>query len=83
MIDLLLRQMRYFTTVVDCNSFTEAAERCYISQSAVSQQIQALEQELGTKLIRRANRKFTLTAAGEYFYAQVQKSVSKPHLHAV
>lgn len=67
---MLLRQMRYFTTVVDCNSFTEAAERFYISQSAVSQQIQALEQELGTKLIRRANRKFTLTAAGEYFYAQ-------------
>ena len=62
--------MRYFTAVVDCNSFTEAAEQCYISQSAVSQQIQALERELGTKLIQRGNRKFTLTAAGEYFYAQ-------------
>ena len=62
--------MRYFTAVVDCNSFTEAAEQCYISQSAVSQQIQALERELGTKLIQRGNRKFTLTAAGEHFYAQ-------------
>ena len=72
MIDLLLRQMRYFTAVVDCNSFTEAAEQCYISQSAVSQQIQSLERELGTELIHRENRKFSLTPAGEYFYAQAK-----------
>ena len=45
--DLLLRQMKYFAAVVDCNSFTEAAERCYISQSAISQQIRSLEKELG------------------------------------
>lgn len=40
---MLFRQMRYFTAVVECNSFTEAAEQCYISQSAISQQIRALE----------------------------------------
>lgn len=62
--------MRYFTAVVDCNSFTEAAEQCYISQSAISQQIRALENELGVDLIHRENRKFTLTPAGEYFYSQ-------------
>jgi len=62
--------MKYFTAVVDCNSFTEAAERCYISQSAISQQIQALERELGVQLIRRENRRFSLTPAGEYFYRQ-------------
>ena len=62
--------MRYFTAVVDCNSFTEAAEQCYISQSAISQQIRALEKELGVELIHRENRKFTLTPAGEYFYSQ-------------
>ena len=67
---LLFRQMRYFTAVVDCNSFTEAAEQCYISQSAISQQIRALENELGVELIHRENRKFSLTAAGEYFYNQ-------------
>ena len=66
---MLLRQMKYFMAVVDCNSFTEAAERCYISQSAISQQIQALERELGVELIHRENRRFSLTPTGQYFYA--------------
>jgi len=60
--------MKYFITVVECNSFTEAAEQCYISQPAISQQIQSLEKELGVELIHRENRRFTLTTAGEYFY---------------
>ena len=67
---MLLRQMKYFTAIVDCNSFTEAAEQCYISQSAISQQIKALENELGVELIHRENRKFSLTPAGEFFYSQ-------------
>ncbi len=62
---MLLRQMQYFAAVVEAHSFTEAAERLYISQSAVSQQISALERELGVKLLERGNRSFTLTAAGE------------------
>lgn len=41
----MLRQIRYFQSVVRNNSFSEAAEECPISQSAVSQQIKALEQE--------------------------------------
>ena len=61
---MLLKQMKYFISVVECNSFTEAAEQCYISQSAISQQIKALEQELGVDLIKRNNRQFTLTPAG-------------------
>lgn len=65
---MLLRQMRYFVTVIECNSFTEAAEACYISQSAISQQIRLLEEELGVELIHRENRKFSLTPAGEHFY---------------
>lgn len=64
----MLRQMKYFQAVVRCKSFTEAAEQCFISQSAISQQIQALERELGVKLLDRRNRRFTVTPAGEYFY---------------
>lgn len=64
----MLKQIKYFLTVVDCNSFTEAAERCFISQSAISQQISALEDDLGVKLFKREKRRFSLTAAGEYLY---------------
>ncbi len=64
----MIRQIKYFHSVVGNNSFSEAAEECHISQSAISQQIQALENELGFKLLERKNRKFELTAAGEYFY---------------
>lgn len=64
----MLKQIKYFQAVVRCNSFTEAAEECYISQSAISQQIQALENEVGVELLHREKRKFFLTPAGEHFY---------------
>lgn len=64
----MLRQMKYFQSVVRNNSFSEAAEECHISQSAISQQIKALENELGFSLLERHNRKFVLTPAGEHFY---------------
>ena len=65
---MLLKQIEYFLSVVDNKSFSEAAEQCFISQSAVSQQIKALEKELGVELLERHNRTFTLTEAGEIFY---------------
>ena len=68
----MLRQIRYFQSVVRNNSFSEAAEECHISQSAISQQVKALEAELGFPLLERKNRKFVLTPAGEHFY---QKSL--------
>lgn len=64
----MIKQIKYFQAVVRCKSFTEAAEECFISQSAISQQIQALEQELGVKLLNRQTRRISLTPAGEYFY---------------
>lgn len=65
---MLLKQIKYFLAVVETNSFSEAAERCFISQSAVSQQIKALENELGVELLERHNRTFSLTPAGSVFY---------------
>lgn len=70
------RQIQYFHSVVENNSFSLAAEECNISQSAISQQIKALENELGFKLLERNNRKFTLTPAGEYFYKKTLILVS-------
>lgn len=69
---MLLRQLKYFLAVVETGSFTAAAEQCYISQPAISQQIQALERDLGVELLCRGNRKFTLTAAGAHFYQKVR-----------
>lgn len=68
----MLKQIKYFQAVVRCGSFSEAAAECFISQSAISQQIQALERELGVTLLHREKRKFSLTPAGNHFY---QKSL--------
>ena len=71
----MLRQMRYFIAVVETNSFFEAGEACHISQSAISQQIRALENELQVELLERHGRKFTVTPAGQYFYKQAKLQV--------
>ncbi|MGM9519252.1 MAG: LysR family transcriptional regulator [Phascolarctobacterium sp.] len=74
---MLLRQMKYFLAVADCKSFSEAAEQCFISQSAISQQMKVLEDELGTELIKRSNRRFQLTDIGEYFYSRSKDIVKE------
>ena len=76
----MLKQARYFQTVVRCGSFSKAAEECFISQSAISQQVQALEKELGVELLHREGRRFSLTPAGELFY---QKSLARPNVHSL
>lgn len=70
---MLFRQLKYFVTVAKCQSFTEAAEECFISQSAISQQIKALEQDLGVDLLKREGRHFHLTPAGNYLYRHGQR----------
>ena len=49
----MLKQIKYFQSVVRLNSFSETAAENFISQSATSQQIQALERELGFKLLEK------------------------------
>lgn len=65
---MLFKQIEYFQAVVESGNFYLAAEKCCISQSAISQQIKKLEDELGVKLLDRHNRTFSLTKAGEHFY---------------
>lgn len=66
-----LRQLRYFVALVDTRSFTHAAESLYVSQSTLSEQVGALERELGVQLVTRAHKKIEPTAAG---YALVRKA---------
>ena len=63
----MLRQIRYFQAVVRNNSFSEAAEECHISQSAISQQIKALETELGFSLLERKKQEVCSDACGRAF----------------
>ena len=65
---MFLRHIEYLQAVIESGNFYEAAEKCHVSQSAVSQQIKKLEEELGVKLLERHNRTFSLTPAGEHFY---------------
>jgi LysR family hydrogen peroxide-inducible transcriptional activator len=59
-----LRQLEYFTAIVREGSLTEAARRCRIAQPSLSQQLRALEDELGETLVHRKPRGVEPTAAG-------------------
>ena len=74
----MLKQLKYFQSVVRLGSFSAAAGENFISQSAISQQVQSLERELGFALLVRKNRSFSLTPAGEYFYRKSSTARSRP-----
>lgn len=59
--------MRYVIAVAEMNSFTRAAQRCLVVQSALSHQIARLEKELGARLFERTSRRVRLTPAGAAF----------------
>ena len=64
-MDLSLRQVRAFVTVVEEGTFTDAAIALGTSQATVSRSVAALEEVLGVRLLRRTSRSVTLTPAGK------------------
>jgi DNA-binding transcriptional LysR family regulator len=68
-----LRQLNSFCQIVQCGNLKDAAKRCFLTPSAVSQQIKTLEQELESKLFELKGRKLTLTSKGEVFHCDAKK----------
>ncbi|MFF5993844.1 LysR family transcriptional regulator [Lysinibacillus sp. KU-BSD001] len=65
-----LRQLEYFLVLCEELHFTRAAQRLYISQPTLSQQIKVLEQKFGLPLFDRIGKKILLTDAGQVLYTQ-------------
>lgn len=68
-----LQQMKNFIITVDCGSLNKAAKQLYMSQPALSKQIQLLEKEIGADLLVRATSGVKLTEAGSIFYEKGKK----------
>ena len=60
------RLLEVFVQVAELGSFSKAAQRLYITPSAVIQQVNRLEDELGVRLLLRSKKGVELTPAGEY-----------------
>ncbi|RBJ79895.1 LysR family transcriptional regulator [Pseudomonas sp. MWU12-2534b] len=73
------RQLRYFVEIAECGSFSAAAERLFIAQSALSRQIKELENQLQTPLFERTARLPRLTAAGEVFFLKARNVLGELH----
>jgi DNA-binding transcriptional LysR family regulator len=69
--------LRYFYEVARYGSFRLAAEKIHIAASAISRQVQLLEQELGVKLFARDRAGLHLTAAGEALLYRVKKAMDE------
>jgi DNA-binding transcriptional LysR family regulator len=67
--------LRYFVAVAEQLHFAKAAEFVHVSQPGLSQQIKALEEELGVVLLNRTKRGVTLTEAGKYFLEEAKLSL--------
>lgn len=72
-----LNQITYFISVAQLRSFSAAAEENYVTQTAMTQQIRALEETVGCQLIDRSRRPIALTAAGKSFFNDAKQILAR------
>lgn len=71
-----IQQLKYFVAIVECESFTKAADTLFVSQPMLSKTVRQLETELEATLIVRNSRCFSLTDAGTQFYKEAKSLLS-------
>lgn len=76
-------QIKYFITLAKCMSFTKAASQLYVTQPALSRQIQAMEQELNLILFMRNNKSVKLTPAAQILLKEFEKIYNDYNLAVV
>jgi len=76
---MTLVQLTYYVEVVQQGSFTKAAEKLFVSQSAISKSIHTLEQEFKAELVDRTAKNFQLTSEGRLFYEYAQNILKYYH----
>ena len=72
-ITMTIRQMELFSVVFEVRNLTRAAEVLFMTQSAVSQNLKKMEEEMGVQLFERNNRQIIPSRAGEIFYVYVKR----------
>ena len=72
-----LNQLEYFVAAAELLNFTKAAARCYISQTAMTQQIRSLENTVGVPLFERDSHHVALTAAGKVYLNEARVILSR------
>ncbi|MDO4976459.1 MAG: LysR family transcriptional regulator [Eubacteriales bacterium] len=72
-----INQLKYFISVAECRSFTQAAERHFLTQTAITLQIQKLEESMDVQLIDRRKRPIELTPAGKVFLKEAKQLITK------
>ena len=72
-VEVTLRQLRAFTTVLECGSFSEAAEAMHLSQAALSGLVKELESRLGVRLLDRNTRSVGASVVGTAFEPMVRR----------
>lgn len=72
---MLLDNIYLFIKIVDCSSFTKAAEQLNLYQSTISRRMQQLEETLGVELFVRSSKRMELTQKGLFYYQELRDLV--------